>query len=190
VPPSATEQLLPPGALDQPAGWAARLGSTPIVNVHLLYDRPVLDTEFLAGVGTPVQWVFDRTAISGLGKAFPGQYLAVSLSAADDVVDLPASAVVAQIAGALAELLPAARAARLLDSFVTRERTATFRAAPGSGALRPPAVTRLPGLFLAGAHTATGWPATMEGAVRSGDTAAAALLAMPNPWPREGSIAA
>jgi uncharacterized protein with NAD-binding domain and iron-sulfur cluster len=62
------------------------------------------------------------------------------------------------------------------DFFVTRERHATFRPAPGTAALRPSAVTATEGLFLAGAWTATGWPATMEGAVRSGTAAAAALL--------------
>jgi uncharacterized protein with NAD-binding domain and iron-sulfur cluster len=72
-------------------------------------------------------------------------------------------------------LLPAARGARLLDAFVTREPNATFRPAPGSAALRPAAATRDPDLVLAGAYTATGWPATMEGAVRSGRAAARLL---------------
>jgi uncharacterized protein with NAD-binding domain and iron-sulfur cluster len=69
------------------------------------------------------------------------------------------------------------RDARVLEFFVTREPQATFRAAPGSTRMRPTTTTRLPGLFLAGAYTATGWPATMEGAVRSGDAASAAVLA-------------
>ena len=79
---------------------------------------------------------------------------------------------------ALRELLPAARDARLVDAVVTRERAATFRAAPGTGALRPPARTKVPGLLLAGAWCATGWPATMEGAVRSGNDAASQALAL------------
>ena len=66
--------------------------------------------------------------------------------------------------------------AGVVDFFVPRERTATFRQAPGSGALRPPAATRMPGVVLAGAWTDTGWPDTMEGAVRSGEAAAAAAL--------------
>lgn len=65
----------------------------------------------------------------------------------------------------------------MLDFFVTRERTATFDAAPGTAALRPGPATRVPGLLLAGSWTATGWPATMEGAVRSGHAAADAALA-------------
>jgi hydroxysqualene dehydroxylase len=173
VPPAAAERLLPAGAVALPEGWSARLGTSPIVNAHVVYDRRVLDEPFLAGVDTPVQWVFDRTVQSGLGD---GQYIAVSLSAADAIVDTPTAQIRDLIVPALARLLPEAGRARVRDFFVTRERHATFRPAPGTAGLRPPAQTALPGLFLAGAWTATGWPATMEGAVRSGDAAAAAVL--------------
>jgi squalene-associated FAD-dependent desaturase len=173
VPPAAAEQLLPAGAVALRPGWSQRLGSSPIINVHVVLDRQVLDEPFIAGVGTPVQWVFDRTSHSGLGS---GQYLAVSLSAADNYVDMPTAALHDQFLPELAALLPRMRDAQVRDFFVTRERHATFRPAPGTAALRPPVVTAIPGLFLAGAWTATGWPATMEGAVRSGDAAAAALL--------------
>src|SRR3989442_11251772 len=78
---------------------------------------------------------------------------------------------------ALEELLPGARAARVVQFRVTREHAATFRASPGSAARRPAARTSLPGLALAGAWTDTGWPATLEGAVRSGHAAAAVALA-------------
>jgi uncharacterized protein with NAD-binding domain and iron-sulfur cluster len=73
-------------------------------------------------------------------------------------------------------LLPRARGARLRDFFVTRERHATFDPTPGTARFRPAARTRRRGLYLAGAWTATGWPATMEGAVRSGEAAAQAVL--------------
>ena len=186
VPPPAAAALLPPGAVELPAGWATRLGSSPIVNVHLVFDRTVLAEPFVAGVGTPVQWVFDRTAQSGLGE---GQYLAVSLSAADGLVDVPTASLRDLILPALRELLPRAGTAVLRDAFVTRERHATFAPAPGCGALRPPAETRLPGLVLAGAWTATGWPATMEGAVRSGEAAVAAALGSALHPDREGAAA-
>ena len=84
---------------------------------------------------------------------------------------MPAAQLREQFVPALAELFPAAPRGRVTEFFVTRERRATFRQAPGSGALRPKAGTRLPGLVLAGAWTDTGWPDTMEGAVRSGLTA-------------------
>ena len=163
VPPPAAEALLPGGGTHAPAGWAERLGASPIVNVHVRYDRPVTGHPFFAAVGSPVQWAFDRTEGSGAGT---GQYLAVSLSAAGREVDERAADVVGEIVPALAALLPAAREATVLDSWVTRERTATFRQAPGSAALRPPADSGVPGIALAGAWTDTGWPATMESAVR------------------------
>jgi hypothetical protein len=236
VPHEAAARLIPPGALPDAtvAGWAG-LGASPIVNVHVIYDRPVMDEPFAAAVDSPVQWVFDRTSISGLdrlsdparftsppapeppqqgetrvsppsSKVNPGvhpavatpadptdaprdahgshgaegaasrpQYLAISLSAADEYVDVPAAALREQFIPALAELFPAAREAQVTEFFVTRERRATFRQAPGTARLRPSAATNLPGLVLAGAWTATGWPDTMESAVRSGLAAAIEL---------------
>jgi len=171
-----------------PAGPAARLAgaagvagasrwdelsSSPIVNVHVIYDRRVTGLPFAAAVDSPVQWVFDKTRTSGLPT---GQYLAVSLSAADNYVDVPTAGLRERFLPALEDLFPAARDARVTDFFVTRERRATFRQAPGCGALRPGAATSLPGLVVAGAWTDTGWPDTMEGAVRSGRTAAQELI--------------
>jgi squalene-associated FAD-dependent desaturase len=179
VPPVVAEDLLPAGSLALPAGWAARLGSAPIVNVHVVYDRQVLDRPFLAAVDSPVQWVFDRTEPAGLrgGAQYLGaQYLAVSLSAAVDAVAQPSAVLQESILPALAALLPAAGSARVLDTFVTREPHATFDPAPGQAVLRPPPTTAYPGLVLAGAWTDTGWPATMEGAVRSGVAAAHAIV--------------
>ncbi|HEV2255965.1 MAG TPA: FAD-dependent oxidoreductase, partial [Streptosporangiaceae bacterium] len=186
-------------------------------NVHVIYDRPVMDEPFVAAVDSPVQWVFDRTSISGLDRlsspappspqgdetavsapssvmkppfhsaaddtdaasgadgARRPQYLAISLSAADQYVDVPAAALREQFIPALADLFPAAREAQVIEFFVTRERRATFRQAPGTARLRPTAATNLPGLVLAGAWTATGWPDTMESAVRSGLAAAIEL---------------
>ncbi|WP_243725659.1 hydroxysqualene dehydroxylase HpnE [Actinomadura rubrisoli] len=169
VPHEAAARLLPAEALPDPLRWH-ELDASPIVNVHVVFDRPVMDLPFAAAVGSPVQWVFDRTAVSGLDGG--GQYLAVSLSAADRWIDVPTADLRARFVPELRRLLPAARRAGVRDVFVTRERRATFRQRPGSGAARPGAATRAPGLFLAGAWTDTGWPDTMEGAVRSGLTAA------------------
>jgi squalene-associated FAD-dependent desaturase len=174
VPHEKAAPLVPPGALPDATvrAWAG-LGASPIVNVHVIYDRPVTNLEFAAAIDSPVQWVFDRTRISGMDG--PGQYLAISLSAADSYADVPAAKLREQFVPALAELFPAARDAQVTEFFVTRERRATFRQAPGSGALRPKAATRWPGLVLAGAWTDTGWPDTMESAVRSGLAAAVEL---------------
>ncbi|WP_242886294.1 hydroxysqualene dehydroxylase HpnE [Actinomadura litoris] len=169
VPHEAAARLLPAEALPDPLRWP-ELGASPIVNVHVVYDRPVLGLPFVAAVGSPVQWAFDRTEVGGLRG--DGQYLAVSLSAADRWIDVPTARLRERFTRELRRLLPAARHASVTDFFVTRERRATFRQRPGSGAARPRAATRAPGLFLAGAWTDTGWPDTMEGAVRSGLTAA------------------
>jgi protoporphyrinogen oxidase len=154
------------------AQWS-ELGTSAIVNVHVVYDRRVTNLPFAAALDSPVQWVFDKTRTSGLPT---GQYLAVSLSAADGYVDVPTATLRERFLPALEQLFPEAADAHVTDFFVTRERRATFRQAPGSGALRPGAVTSLPGLLLAGAWTDTGWPDTMEGAVRSGRTAAQELI--------------
>ncbi|MFJ7494263.1 hydroxysqualene dehydroxylase HpnE [Streptomyces sp. NPDC097727] len=173
VPQRETHDLLPEGALDEPERLLD-IGTSPILNVHVVYDRKVLRRPFFAALGSPVQWVFDRTDASGLTG--PGQYLALSQSAADEEIDLPVAELRKRYLPELERLLPAARGAGIRDFFVTRERTATFAPAPGVGRLRPGARTRTPGLSLAGAWTATGWPATLEGAVRSGFSAADAAL--------------
>jgi hydroxysqualene dehydroxylase len=172
VPPAETRRLAG-AAVIAPDDWATALGSSPIVNLHLVVDRPVLEHDFVAAVDGPLQWVFDRTAPSGLAT---GQYLAVSLSAADDLVDVPVAELKDRFWPHLVGLLPGLGRAEVLDFFVTRERHATFRPAPGSARFRPGTRTHRPDLHLAGAHTATGWPATMEGAVRSGEAAAGAVL--------------
>lgn len=160
------------------AAGRAGLGLSPIVDVHLLYDRPVTDLPLLAALDSPVQWIFDRTTTSGLAPAAEGgpQYLALSLSAADEHLGTRPEALAARMAEELHRILPATSHATVLDSVVTKERTATFRAAPGSASLRPGPLTAVRGLCLAGAWTDTGWPATMEGALRSGRRAALGAL--------------
>ena len=153
---------------------AERLGTSPIVNVHLVLDRKVTELPLVACVDSPVQFVFDRTVSSGVRS---GQCLAMSLSAADSYITTGSTELVSMFFEALGELFPAARQARLVDAVVTREKAATFRGVPGTRALRPPTKTEVPGLLLAGASCDTGWPATMEGAVRSGRQAASQALA-------------
>jgi protoporphyrinogen oxidase len=172
--------VVPSGAADTQARWA-ELGSSAVVDVHLVYDRRVSPWTFFAGHRSPVQWVFDRSRASGLDRAEPGhQYLAVSLSAANPLLAVSPETIVQQTVAALTRLLPASAEARLVESLVTKERRATFAARPGTAALRPAATTALPGLVLAGAWTSTGWPSTMEGAVRSGLAAARALSRSPH----------
>ncbi|MFE6524116.1 hydroxysqualene dehydroxylase HpnE [Streptomyces sp. NPDC057794] len=181
VPQREAHGLLPRDALDAPERLL-EIGTAPILNVHVIYDRKVLARPFLTALGTPIQWVFDRTEASGLRS---GQYLALSQSAAQDDIDAPVAALRERYLPELERLLPLTRGAGVRDFFVTRERTATFAPAPGVGRLRPGTRTKASGLYLAGAWTATGWPATMESAVRSGVSAADAVLAaLGRPRPR------
>lgn len=176
VPPRVAFALAPDLAHTDVAA-AQQLSTSPIVNVHVVYDRTVTDLNFAAGVDSPVQWFFDRTRTSGLAASRPGaQYLAITVSAADDLIDVPAAQIIDRFVPELARLLPAARNAQVLDAFVTRERHATFRQTTGTAALRPGPQSGLDGVWLAGSWTSTGWPDTMESAVRSGTRAAEAAL--------------
>jgi squalene-associated FAD-dependent desaturase len=166
-------ELLPP----QTHELAQRLRAielSPIVNLHILYDRRVLDEPFAASVESPAQYLFDRTDAGGAPP--DGQYLAVSLSGAKQDMGRSVEQLRERYLPAIEQLLPPARYARVLRFLVSREHAATFKAAPGVGALRPGPRTSLAGLALAGAYTATGWPATLEGAVLSGHAAAQAVL--------------
>ena len=150
------------------------LGASPIVNVHIVYDRRVCEQDFAAGVGTPIQYVFDRSDAAGLSSG--GQYLAISLSGAAAEMSLPPEDLGELYLQAMGALLPKTREAKVQSVHVSREHAATFAARPGTEALRPAARTEVEGLVLAGAWTDTGWPATLEGAVLSGHVAAREAL--------------
>jgi squalene-associated FAD-dependent desaturase len=171
VPHHVVAALVPDEAVDR--GALERLGTSPIINLHLHYDRAVLRMPLAAALDSPVQWLFDASARS---KVERGQLLTLSISAARSVIRAPLREIHGRYLPALERLLPEARKAKLLDLAVSREPRATFRVAPGSAKLRPPQRTAVEGLYLAGAWTDTGWPATMEGAVRSGLAAARAAL--------------
>jgi hydroxysqualene dehydroxylase len=171
VPHTAAGDLLPTGAVDLDALAAFEDG--PIVNLHVHYDRRVLGDLIAAALDSPVQWLFDRTKSSGVDH---GQLVVVSLSDARTELGEPVAVLRERYLPALARLLPAAATAEVLDFAVTREPRATFRPVPGTRRLRPAERTPVPGVYLAGSWTATGWPATMEGAVRSGVLAARAAL--------------
>jgi hydroxysqualene dehydroxylase len=180
VPHHAVADVLPEGAVDRDA--VRRLGASPIVNAHLRFDRRVFGEPFAAVLDSPVQWIFDRTTASSIGE---GQLLSVSLSGAEHEIKLTQEDLLARLVPALEAVLPAVGRAELVAATVTKEPRATFRAAPGTAALRPGTRTPVRGLYLAGAWTDTGWPATMEGAVRSGVAAARAALAEKPRWRRE-----
>jgi hypothetical protein len=168
------------GVADAQVDAAAALPSSPIVNLHLFTDRPFLPGPVVAAPGSALQWLFDRTALGERELSVQGEpvfHSAISLSAADDMIGTAESAITEQLWTLCRELFPAARGARLRHSRVTREASATFAALPGSAASRPGPETPVDGVLLAGNWTDTGWPATMEGAVRSGHAAALAAAA-------------
>ena len=146
----------------------------PIVNVHLWFDRPIVDEPFIIGVRSLVQAIFDVSAAHRDGGR---HHIIISQSAAVNWIDMPVTSIVDILLAELIKLLPEAREASLIDSLVIKSRSATFVPEPGADALRPGLKTPIKGLFLAGDYTATGWPSTIEGAVRSGFITAASLLA-------------
>ena len=166
--------VLPPEVSGNPFFKPASRLSSSIVDIHLWYDRPVMDSPLAAFLDSPVQFVFNKSLIQGSNGR--GQYLCISLSGAWDYVDRPKAELIEEFSAEMARLLPRAREATLERSLVVKEKRATFRAAPGAGKHRLPQATPLPNLFLAGEWTDTGWPSTMEGAVRSGVFAADALM--------------
>jgi uncharacterized protein with NAD-binding domain and iron-sulfur cluster len=180
VPFARVPGLLPEAARRQLPGLVpavARLTPAPITGLHLWFDRPVCPHRHVATVGRLVQWVFNHTAIAGrTGSQGQGQYLQVVISASFDLQHLDRTTIRSLVLDDLAEMWPAVRDATLLRDWVVTEHAATFGVPPGIEASRPQQRTAIDGLFLAGDWTATGWPATMEGAVRSGYLAAEGIL--------------
>jgi squalene-associated FAD-dependent desaturase len=148
------------------------LGDSPIVSAHLQFDRHLLPFELAALLGSHAHWVFDRGALTGKPPE-RGQYLTVVSSGAPELLEVRGRELVDLLASELTERLGRAE---LLWSRVSREPGATFAARPGTAIRRLGADTGRPGVVRAGAWTDTGWPATMEGAIRSGRVAARALL--------------
>ncbi len=167
-------------AIDPALRDLANIKSSPITGVHLWFDRVVMDEPFLTLLDTTTQWIFNKTALygshaNGAGDS-GGQYLQLVISASYGLLQKPRQEIVDICLAEVRHALPRAREAQLARSTVIKEAAATFSPEPGVDRWRPPQETRIGGLFLAGDWTRTGWPATMEGAVRSGYLAAEALL--------------
>ena len=169
-----------------------RLETSPITSVHLWFDRPVLDLPHVVLLDCVGQWVFNRGETApltlpsppgaggrgkGEGGAAPGEhYVQVVVSAARQFRGLGHDEVQRRVMVELSQLFPAVAVATLRRARVVTEHAATFSAVPGVDRWRPAQTSPIENLFVAGDWTATGWPATMEGAVRSGYLAAEALL--------------
>jgi squalene-associated FAD-dependent desaturase len=165
--------LLPADLVEREAyfGDLRRLTTSPITSVHIWYDRPVLRRPHVVLVDCLGQWVFNR------GEVAPGEYyVQVVVSAARQFRGMGHEQVQRVLLSELARLFPAAASANVRRARVVTEYAATFSAVPGVDKWRPGQASPVTNLFVAGDWTATGWPATMEGAVRSGYLAAEALL--------------
>jgi squalene-associated FAD-dependent desaturase len=161
------------------AGLAA-IESAPITGVHLWFDREITPLAHAVLVGRLSQWMFNRgrQAAEGSGEqGRTGHYYQVVISASRNLTGMDRDAIARQVHDELAAIWPAAAEAKLLHWRVVTEHAAVFSVRPGIEALRPSQQTEVNSLLVAGDWTATGWPATMEGAVRSGYQAAEAILA-------------
>lgn len=155
------QPLVPDLALD----WAA-FEHSPITGIHLWFDRPVTNLPHATLLDRTIQWMFNKSE---------GRYIQVVVSASRSLLETPRQEIIDLAVRELAEFLPAIREARLEKAQVIKEVRATFSAKPGLESVRPGPRTHLSNFFLAGDWTRSGWPATMEGAVRSGYLAAEAV---------------
>jgi len=144
-----------------------RFVSAPITTIHLWYDREVSDLDHAVLLDTRIQWLFAKSRIRGW-KAERGGYLELVVSASWPEISISREEILASALREIEIFLPGVRQARLLKSAVLKEPRATFSVTPGLDAFRPPQTTEYPRLYVAGDWTATEWPSTMEGAVRSG----------------------
>jgi squalene-associated FAD-dependent desaturase len=151
-----------------------KLSVSPITSVHLWFDRHVMTEPFLTSVDQTIQWVFNRNKLASTRGT--GQYLQVVISASHALAQHSQQDIINLCRKEVADLIPATREAKTTRAVVVRENAATFSPVPGSDRWRPTERTPIKNLLLAGDWTRTGWPATMEGAVRSGYRAAEAIL--------------
>jgi len=174
-----TRKLL--GNLSQPADGEVPLSEgfekfipSPITTVHLWYDRDVTGIDHAVLLDTRIQWMFAKSRIRRW-TAERGSYLELVISASWPELEMSREEILASALQEFEMFFPAAKTAKLLKSGVLKEARATFSVTPGLDRFRPTQESGWPGLYLAGDWTATEWPSTMEGAVRSGRLAAGAL---------------
>jgi len=144
----------------------SRFEHSPITGIHVWFDRPVTDLPHAALLDRTIQWMFNKDQ---------GRYVQFVVSASRSLAEMGRSAVIEIALKEAAEFFPAVRQAKVERAHVIKEIRATYSARPGMEAVRPTVTTRVPNVFLAGDWTRSGWPATMEGAVRSGYLAAEAV---------------
>jgi zeta-carotene desaturase len=181
LPFDALESLLP--AETQSAAIREKIAhfeNSPITGIHLWFDRQISDLDHAVLLDRTIQWMFHKSRLQpmrtqGENGSGSGSYVELVVSSSKTLIDKSRAEIVDLALSEVREFFPAARDANLIKSTVIKEVNATYSPRPGIDAHRPTPVTAWPRVFLAGDWTATGWPATMEGAVRSGYLAAEAL---------------
>jgi squalene-associated FAD-dependent desaturase len=191
LPHATLAELLPAAqrAHDPVLRHLEKIKDAPITGVHFWFDRQIMDEPFVTLLDTHTQWIFNKTMLYGsalAGDESPAgntetgalakQYLQMVISASYDLIPKSRQEIIDLVLREVRQALPKAREAQLVKGTVIKETTATFSPEPGVDRWRPAQQTSIERLFLAGDWTATGWPATMEGAVRSGYLAAEAVL--------------
>jgi squalene-associated FAD-dependent desaturase len=181
VPYFTIAKLLPEDKTGRQLSAAAeKFESSPITGIHLWFDRKITDLPHAVLLDRTIQWMFQKSKLidsrAGANSSAPqGSYLELVVSASKSLVSMKREEIIDLALRELAEFFPAVKDAKLLKAAVIKEVHATYSAQPLSDRLRPSATTSWPNVFLAGDWVSTGWPATMEGAVRSGYNAAEAL---------------
>jgi zeta-carotene desaturase len=174
VPFDSLAKLLPDSPESQPLReQLSHFETAPITGVHLWFDRKISDLPHAVLLDRTIQWMFHKSEL--LDKALAGSYVELVISASKSLINKSRQEIIDLALAELREFFPAARDANLVKATVIKELNATFSPYPGIDQYRPPQTTPWPRIFLAGDWTATGWPATMEGAVRSGYLAAESL---------------
>ncbi len=186
VPHDVLQKMLPAeySAANAPLEGLNHIRTSPITGVHLWYDREVMTEPFLTLLDHTTQWVFNKTLLSenaasknGGAAGAKGQYLQLVISASYDLVPMSRQDIIELCKRELGEILPATKDAQVTKATVIKEVNATFSPEPNVDRWRPPQKSPVEGLSLAGDWTSTGWPSTMEGAVRSGYLAAECVMA-------------
>ena len=155
---------------EKPFADLSKFESSPIVSLHLWFDRDFMNVDYVGSIGRTLQWVFNRRRIVGDSRSTG--YISAVLSGAYAIVDEPKEKLILVALHELKDVFPAARQAKLIHSVVIKERRATFSATNEIEPFRPAPETQVRNFYLAGDWTNTGLPATIEGAVLSGFRAA------------------
>jgi zeta-carotene desaturase len=166
--------LLPNDDVSNPLrALVAQFESSPITGIHLWFDRQITDLEHAVLLDRTIQWMFHKSKL--LNRGGTGSYVELVVSSSKSLVEMGRQEIIDLAVKELAEYFPIVREAKLEKGTVIKEVHATYSPKPGVDAYRPKAQSAWPRVYLAGDWTDTGWPATMEGAVRSGYLAAEAL---------------